>query len=111
MTDHANTGTTVVLWCAHAAGRTLDRRVCAPPCEALHLRCDACGAALGDCPFESPAHHERLIRRIGALVGDEAETLLVVAIVERAGHSAFPVTWDAARSVARGGTDHATSPA
>lgn len=102
VTEQPSDATSVVLWCAHTGGRALDRAVCAPPCNAVHLRCAACGAAAGHCPFERPGHHERVVRQVLALVGDETETLLVVAIVERAGRSDRPVTWDAARSLVGG---------
>jgi hypothetical protein len=92
----------VVVWCAHNGGHSLDHGVCAPPCEAVHLRCTSCGAAIGGCPFESPGHHERLVQRVLTLVGDETQTLLVLAIVERAAHAGAPITWSAARSVALG---------
>jgi len=91
-----------VVWCAHADERRLDPRVCAPPCEAVHLRCSTCGTAIGGCPFEDAGHHELLARRVFALVGDETLALLVLAIVERAAQSGAPVTWSAARSTAIG---------
>jgi len=74
--------TSVVVWCSHTGERSLDQRVCAPPCEAVHLRCTACGAAIGGCPFESADHRELLARRVFALIGDETLALLVLAIVE-----------------------------
>ena len=91
-----------VVWCAHADERRLDPRVCAPPCEAVHLRCSTCGTAIGGCPFENPSHHELLARRVFALIGDETLALLVLSIVERAAQSGTPVTWSAARSTAIG---------
>lgn len=117
VTDQPSDTTSVVLWCAHAGGCSLDRGVCASPCEAVHLRCTTCGAALGTCPYESPGHHERLVRRLRALVGDETEALMIVAIVEKAGRAGPPVTWDTARAIARGSSDRSgrhrrtTSPA
>jgi hypothetical protein len=94
--------TSVVVWCSHTGERSLDQRVCAPPCEAVHLRCTACGAAIGGCPFESADHRELLARRVFALIGDETLALLVLAIVERAAQTGAPVTWNAARSEALG---------
>jgi hypothetical protein len=99
---HVTDPTSVVVWCSHTGARSLDQRVCAPPCEAVHLRCNACGAAIGGCPFENPGHHELLARRVFALIGDETLALLVLAIVERAAQAGAPVTWNAARSVALG---------
>lgn len=102
VTDKASTRPSVALWCAHSGAHVLDRDVCAPPCEALHLRCEACGTALSGCPFESPAHHDSLVGRLLPLVSDESEALLVLAVVEQAGRSGLPVTWTAARSAVRG---------
>jgi hypothetical protein len=100
--DQSIDATGVVMWCAHVGERRLDQRVCAPPCEAVHLRCSTCGTAIGGCPFENPSHHELLARRVFALVGDETLALLVLAIVERAAQSGAPVTWSSARSTAIG---------
>ena len=102
MSDQAIDATGVVMWCAHAGDRRLDQGVCAPPCEAVHLRCSTCGTAIGGCPFETPGHRELLARRVFALIGDETLALRVLAIVERAAQSGTPVTWSAARSTAIG---------
>ncbi len=92
----------VVLWCAHRGGHTLARSVCAPPCEATHLRCTRCDAAIGGCPFERPEHHERLLALVSAVSdADEPEQLRTVALVERAARRGHPLTWDAARLAAR----------
>lgn len=71
----------VVVWCAHTGGHSLDRGVCAPPCEAVHLRCATCRAAIAPCPFENSGHQERFVQQVLRLIGDETEPVLVVAII------------------------------
>ena len=55
----------------------------------MHVRCTGCGAAVGDCPFESEGLHERLVATLGAQLPCAAEwqVLELAEIVERGGHT------------------------
>lgn len=88
----------MILWCAHAGETWLDRSLCSEPCNAMHLRCGRCGAALGGCPFERADVHERMVGLVQAAVhGDELEALGIVGAVERASRLGVPVSLAAAR--------------
>ena len=88
----------MIIWCAHAGDAWLDRSVCAEPCNAMHLRCVACGAAIGGCPYEGPEQHDRFVRLVqDAVDGDEFEAQGIVGAVEQASRKGHPVTLDAAR--------------
>ena len=102
MSDQASDATGVVMWCAHAGVRRLHQGVCAPPCEAVHLRCSTCGTAIGGCPFETPSHRDLHAPRFYALNRDKTLARHGLALVERAAQAGAPVTWSAARSTAIG---------
>lgn len=88
----------MIIWCAHAGDARLDHSICPEPCNAMHLRCARCGAALGDCPFERSEQHERLLRLVASVLpGDELEALLIVVMIEQAGRAGRPMTLEAAR--------------
>ena len=75
------------IWCAHPS-RRVDRFLCPAPCQAIHVRCLGCGAAVGGCPFESEGLHERLVATLGAQLPRAREWQVrdLAEIVERSGH-------------------------
>jgi hypothetical protein len=76
------------IWCSHPV-RGMDRHLCPSPCEAMHVRCAGCGAAVGGCPFESDDLHERLVATLGAQLprAEEWQVRELAEIVERRGHA------------------------
>ena len=76
------------IWCSHPV-REMDRHLCPSPCEAMHVRCAGCGAAVGSCPFESDDLHERLVATLGAQLprAEEWQVRELAEIVERRGHA------------------------
>lgn len=75
------------IWCSHPI-RQVDHLLCPPPCDAMHVRCAGCGAAVGGCPFESEDLHERLVAVLAAQLPHVAEWRVreLAEIVERSGH-------------------------
>ena len=76
------------IWCSHPV-RRIDRDLCPAPCEAWHVRCAECGAAVGGCPFESDDLHERLVATLGAQLprAEEWQVRELAEFVERRGHA------------------------
>lgn len=76
------------LWCAHAE-RYLDRFLCPPPCDALHVRCSGCGAAVAGCPFETDGRRERLVATLGSQLpcAQEWQVRDLAEAVERGRHA------------------------
>jgi hypothetical protein len=76
------------IWCSHPT-REMDPALCPLPCGAMHVRCTGCGAAVGDCPFESDGLHERLVATLGAQLprAEEWQVRDLAEIVERSGHA------------------------
>lgn len=90
------------IWCSHPA-RRVDRFLCPAPCGAIHVRCAACGTAVGGCPFESDGLHERLVATLGAQLPRAAEWQVrdLAEIVERGGHASRVIPLS--RALARAG--------
>ena len=88
------------IWCSHAT-RGVDRYLCPPPCAAMHVRCTGCGAAVGNCPFESEGLHERLVATLGAQLprAEEWQVRDLAEIVEREGHAGRVLTLSEALSL------------
>jgi hypothetical protein len=94
------------LWCAHAGHRWLDRCVCPAPCEALHVRCARCGSAVGGCVFERPEQQERVIDRIAAIHGCDADSALgIVAAIQTAARLGRPMSFTIAQQFVRDTVD------
>ena len=76
------------IWCSHPT-RHVDRFLCPPPCEALHVRCTGCGAAVGGCPFESADLHERLVAVLGRQLptAEEWQVRELAEAVQRGGQA------------------------
>jgi hypothetical protein len=87
----------MLLWCAHAGEKWLDRRVCSAPCDAMHMRCSRCGAAVGGCPFEQAGQHDRLVRLVRAARHcDELTAAGIVGEIETAGRLGLPMSFNSA---------------
>ena len=76
------------IWCSHPT-RQVDRFLCPSPCDAMHVRCAECGAALGGCPFESDGLHERLVAVLSRQLpcAEEWQIRDLAEVVERGSHT------------------------